>query len=185
MGTFRVRPMYRGDRRLQRTGLLSLQTICSPSTVARVSMAFLIGVDEAGYGPNLGPLVVAATVWQVPDLTVANLYLRLADCVCDDPSKVNQRRVAIADSKRLFKSRGSLAQLERAIYSGLGCLGHSVETWQKVWSTLAPDSLEQRSELPWYTTYDEPVPVDFGAENKFGRSGLTISKICKFVFCFD
>ena len=24
-------------------------------------MAFLIGIDEAGYGPNLGPLVVAAS----------------------------------------------------------------------------------------------------------------------------
>lgn len=29
-------------------------------------MGILIGMDEAGYGPNLGPLVVAATAWQVP-----------------------------------------------------------------------------------------------------------------------
>ena len=26
---------------------------------------YLIGTDEAGYGPNLGPLVISATVWQV------------------------------------------------------------------------------------------------------------------------
>jgi hypothetical protein len=30
-------------------------------------MGILIGMDEAGYGPNYGPLVVAATAWQVPD----------------------------------------------------------------------------------------------------------------------
>lgn len=30
-------------------------------------MGILIGMDEAGYGPNYGPLVVAATAWEVPD----------------------------------------------------------------------------------------------------------------------
>ncbi len=30
-------------------------------------MTFLIGTDEAGYGPNYGPLVVSATVWEIDD----------------------------------------------------------------------------------------------------------------------
>jgi hypothetical protein len=30
-------------------------------------MGILIGMDEAGYGPNLGPLAVAATAWQVDE----------------------------------------------------------------------------------------------------------------------
>ena len=30
-------------------------------------MGILIGMDEAGYGPHLGPLVVAASAWYVPD----------------------------------------------------------------------------------------------------------------------
>ncbi len=28
---------------------------------------FVIGTDEAGYGPNLGPLVISATLWETPD----------------------------------------------------------------------------------------------------------------------
>ena len=27
-------------------------------------MTLVVGADEAGYGPNLGPLVVAATAWE-------------------------------------------------------------------------------------------------------------------------
>ncbi len=30
-------------------------------------MGYVLGTDEAGYGPNLGPLVVTATLWEVPD----------------------------------------------------------------------------------------------------------------------
>lgn len=40
-------------------------------------MGILIGMDEAGYGPNYGPLVVAATAWHAPD---AELPLSLGDC---------------------------------------------------------------------------------------------------------
>jgi hypothetical protein len=34
-------------------------------------MGILIGMDEAGYGPHLGPLAVAATVWHVDDDALA------------------------------------------------------------------------------------------------------------------
>ncbi len=30
-------------------------------------MAYLIGTDEAGYAPNLGPLIISCTVWHVAD----------------------------------------------------------------------------------------------------------------------
>src|SRR5262249_37174349 len=38
-------------------------------------MAWLIGIDEAGYGPNLGPLVMSSVAWRVPArLLGANLW---------------------------------------------------------------------------------------------------------------
>ncbi len=45
-------------------------------------MAILIGMDEAGYGPNYGPLVVAATAWHVPDV---------ADGLCRQPEECGVR----------------------------------------------------------------------------------------------
>ena len=32
----------------------------------KAPITYLIGTDEAGYGPNLGPLVISTAVWQVP-----------------------------------------------------------------------------------------------------------------------
>ena len=67
----------------------------------------LIGTDEAGYGPNLGPLVVSATVWSVPrggDLSQLGETLR-------------NEGIDIADSKKLYHSGGSLSLLELGVWT--------------------------------------------------------------------
>ena len=49
-------------------------------------MTLVIGTDEAGYGPNLGPLAVAATVWHVaaaPDVVEETLNAAVADAIPD------------------------------------------------------------------------------------------------------
>ena len=47
-------------------------------TVRLSPMGYLIGTDEAGYGPNLGPLVISATLWEVPEgVGSEDLYRRL------------------------------------------------------------------------------------------------------------
>ena len=71
-------------------------------------MPYLIGIDEAGYAPNLGPLVVAGSLWKVPDLDIG-LYERLADSVSN---QLDDKRITIADSKSIHVSTGTLAPLE-------------------------------------------------------------------------
>ena len=44
-------------------------------------MPWLIGIDEAGYGPNLGPFVMSATLFQVPDGQGHNLWKPLRPAV--------------------------------------------------------------------------------------------------------
>jgi ribonuclease HII len=79
------------------------------------AMAWLIGTDEAGYGPNLGPLVVSATLWRLPDISLArDLYDMLADVVCRTP-RTGDPRLPIADSKQLYSPGVGLAALEQAV----------------------------------------------------------------------
>ncbi|MCI0357859.1 MAG: hypothetical protein L0211_05145 [Planctomycetaceae bacterium] len=132
-------------------------------------MRYLLGTDEAGYGPNLGPLVVAASAWELPDeLDPHNLYDALAEVVCRTKSHAGDARLAIADSKQLYQAGGSLAALERGVLAMLSQLGRSVATWCDCWPTL--QNHQPRPMVgalhcdPWHDGYDEPLPVAVTAD---------------------
>ena len=89
-------------------------------------MAYLVGVDEAGYGPNLGPLVIAATVWRVPESLLtsdAALHDALAGVICQTASDADSQRLAIADSKKLYKPGGGPRGTGRPFRRAIGALG--------------------------------------------------------------
>lgn len=77
------------------------------------------GIDEAGYGPLLGPLCVGTTAFRVPGVgdpaAAPDLWSLLSAGVCRKP-KDARRRIAVADSKKL-KSAGKqpLVHLERGV----------------------------------------------------------------------
>ena len=64
-------------------------------------MAIVVGIDEAGYGPLLGPLVVSVAAFELPAEDVdADLWQRLAGTVTPTPRK-RPGTLAIGDSKKL------------------------------------------------------------------------------------
>jgi ribonuclease HII len=74
-------------------------------------MRILIGVDEAGYGPNYGPLVVAATAWRVADdarVQGSGFGVQGIDAA-PDSAGVATKRVRVA------KSGGELPDLYRLL----------------------------------------------------------------------
>ena len=123
-------------------------------------MPYLIGTDEAGYGPRLGPLVISISVWHVTEAPEEfDLYTRLASII--SPLKTSAAdKIAIADSKLLYKSHGSLGNLERAIFPALSALGSYPHDWASLWEILAGASGAPRQNLPWYQNYTEPLPLD-------------------------
>ena len=121
-------------------------------------MAILIGTDEAGYGPNFGPLVISATRWYVPDaLFGADLYEVLADAVRREPC---DPLVAIADSKTLYKPGGGLGRLERGVLAALEATGQTAPSWRQAWEIFAPTAVHDLDSLPWYANFERPLPID-------------------------
>jgi hypothetical protein len=75
-------------------------------------MPWVVGIDEAGYGPNLGPLVQAAVALHLPDADPAG-WQTLKPVVRRCGEKADTR-LLIDDSKKVY-TRGGLAALERGV----------------------------------------------------------------------
>ncbi len=82
-------------------------------------MALLIGMDEAGLGPNLGPFVVAATVWEVPSPASGFEFWAAFDSVLTPSPSSCDPRLHVADSKQVFQPGRGIGALERGVRSAL------------------------------------------------------------------
>lgn len=122
-------------------------------------MAVVVGIDEAGFGPLLGPLVVSSTMFQVGDDAHTCLWDGLSAVVVREPKR-GDARLAIADSKALFAGRKSLAPLERGVLIMLRAAGERVQRFSELLSRVAPECLGELREYPWYDGADFDLPLD-------------------------
>ncbi len=129
-------------------------------------MPVLVGIDEAGYGPNLGPLLISASAWRLPDapnhgdLADIDLYRLLNPVVTPDARHCEPNRVCIADSKKIYKSGSGLAALEHGVLAALRLCNCGASSWHEVWEFLAGPRGAHRQSLPWYKGYGLDLPVD-------------------------
>lgn len=121
----------------------------------------IAGIDEAGYGPLLGPLVVSATALGVPEQTlpveieaVPNLWQALRGAVTPTADRTG-RKLLIADSKVVHARSNGDKLLERGVLVMYRLWLEQHECWPGgyEWTRFLRDCFVRHEPLttyPWY-----------------------------------
>ncbi len=118
-------------------------------------MATVIGMDEAGYGPVLGPLTVGAAAFEVPDAD-GDLWELFGSAVRRTRSGP-PGGLLVADSKYVYAGGRGLDDLERAVLAFLRTDGgRPPESFHGLTQRLCGKDAPACSD-PWWS--DTPLPV--------------------------
>lgn len=124
----------------------------------------IAGIDEAGYGPVLGPLVMTVVGLDAPAATAdADLWRVLNACVARRYKK-REPRVIITDSKTLSSRPDGFELLELSALSMLGAAGIRARTLSELCAAVAPAAWKHASGYDWYAGRDPALPIAVSEE---------------------
>lgn len=117
-----------------------------------------MGIDEAGFGPVLGPLSVCATVFRVPDAHVDDCLWKRLRTSCSDSPRDAARKTIVCDSKKLHQPGKGISALERTALVTLAAAGHTPTTLRGFLELIAPGLPTRLDDYDWYRGADPPLP---------------------------
>ena len=113
-------------------------------------MVILAGIDEAGFGPILGPLVVSSSTFSLPHHLLSSDLWRVLRKSVAEKRKHLAGRLLIADSKKAHSKSLGIKHLQRTVLAALKCLDKEPATLHELLTLLCPDCISRLSEYPWY-----------------------------------
>jgi hypothetical protein len=114
-------------------------------------MPWIVGIDEAGYGPNLGPFVMTSVACRVPERRVGiDLWHLLRDGV-RRATDAADGRILVADSKLVYSPGRGLRGLEMGVLATLPTLVCGTGTLSSLLDALCPGSHTDLRREPWFT----------------------------------
>jgi hypothetical protein len=114
-------------------------------------MPWIIGIDEAGYGPNLGPFVMTSVALRVPDEHIAaDLWDVLRDAVRRHPT-ADDGRLLIEDSKVVYSTARGLLDLETSVLATLPLELEHIPSLTPLVHRLCPEGHAELGHEIWYT----------------------------------
>jgi ribonuclease HII len=137
-------------------------------------MTLVVGTDEAGYGPNLGPLVVAATAWRV-DAAPADTEAAIAAAVAAAAAAAGP---LWGDSKQIYRGGAGFAALERGALIGAALATAGLPgSWDELAATLglAAGSGAAAPEAERLATCT--LPVEAGADDCRRRAAAVATSL--------
>jgi ribonuclease HII len=115
-------------------------------------MTWRVGIDEAGYGPNLGPLVMTTVACQVADSQAEACLWDLLGAVVRKGTGPTDGRLLVDDSKVVYSRDKGLGSLEHQVLVLLGrpvpTLPLKLANWL---GRLCVTGLEELHGETWYT----------------------------------
>lgn len=134
---------------------------------------WIVGIDEAGYGPNLGPFVMTCVACRTAEASVdADLWQRLRAAVRRSHD-ADDGRLLLDDSKRVYTSRG-LAGLERGVWATLGSLNETSLAELIAWA--CPDDGDELRREVWYRGI-QSLPMH-GASDELESASMRFAEAC-------
>lgn len=108
----------------------------------------------------LGPLVVSAVAFSVPDDRAEECLWTMLGAAVSRRTARRRTKIAIADSKKLYhRKRGAaLEHLERAVLAAVATRKTAPASLNKLLALIAPQAVAQRKQYPWYAA-DLPLPA--------------------------
>jgi hypothetical protein len=126
----------------------------------------LAGIDEAGYGPLLGPLVVGCCAFEVADGDAAAdelpcLWKRLRKLVSKNRTKAG-KKLHVNDSKLVYSAGTGIKELERSILAILATMRTDpCDELDTLLATVASHASGDLRGYPWYLPYaGERFPLE-------------------------
>jgi len=137
------------------------------------------GIDEAGYGPRLGPLVSSAASYRLDvESGGADELWDLLEGVVGRPGRGLGERLAVGDSKKLYSGATGLDALEGSLLAFLAASGCAAATPEELAGELLSDRCrDSLTAHPWYRARGEGLPLS-GSQDRTAAMAARLCECC-------